>query len=245
MPEGDASFTAPLWAMLPLGVAPLLVSVRGVASSELIAFGVALTVVIAGRFGGSAAGSLGGVMAATSYNFFFTRPYLLLKFPSLRYAGTVSILVLVGFTVGELSSRIVDSARRASDERTDTAGLARVLSIAAEGRADDVERAIRTELRAMLALDECWFTSEAPDLVAVEQDGAVRCTERARLSGDLFLPPAGVALPVTCNGRRYGCLVAVPIPDVAVTAQQRRIAVAMAGALGLAMAAESGPLTRS
>jgi K+-sensing histidine kinase KdpD len=239
MPDGDASFTAPLWAFLPLGVAPLLVPVRGVASAEVIAFGVALTVVIAGRFGGRAGGALGGVMAATSYNFFFTRPYLLLKFPSLRYAGTAGLLVLVGFTVGELSSRVVEGAQRAVDERKDTAGLARVLLIATEGRADDVERAVRSELRAILGLQECWFTREVPDLVAVEQDGAVRCTERARLSGDLFLPHAGVAFPVTWKRHRFGCLVAVPLPDVAVTTQQRRIASAMAGALGLAMAAES------
>jgi K+-sensing histidine kinase KdpD len=241
MSEREASFTAPLWALLPLGVAPLLVSVRGVASPEVIAFGIALTVVIAGRFGGRAGGSLAGVMAATGYNFFFTSPYLLLKFPSLRYAGTASILVLVGYTVGELSSRVADGARRVTDERTDTAGLARVLSIAAGGRAEDVERAIRGELRGMLALQDCWFTSQVPDLVAVEPDGAVRCTERAHLSGDLFLPAAGVALPVTWKGHRYGCLVAVPLPDVAVTTRQRRIAVAMAGALGLAMAAESAP----
>jgi K+-sensing histidine kinase KdpD len=241
MPDGDASFTAPLWALLPLGVVPVLVAVRGVASTEIIAFGIALTVVVAGRFGGRAGGSLGGIMAATSYNFFFTRPYLLLKFPSLRYAGSASILVLVGFTVGELSSRVADSTRRSSDERKDTARLARVLSIAAEGRADDVEQAIRAELRILLGLQECWFTSELPDLVAVEPDGAVRCTERARLSGDLFLPTAGVALPVTWKRQYFGCLVAVPLPDIAVTTQQRRVALAMAGALGLAMAADSTP----
>ena len=122
--------------------------------------------------------------------------------------------------------------------RRDSTGLTRVLEVAAGGCAEDVVLAVRAELLGLLDLQDCWFTTDAVDLTTINHSGTIRRNEEVALAGDLALPVDGVALPVTWNDRCFGYLAAVPVPGAIVRAESRRVAVAMAEVLGLALAAE-------
>jgi hypothetical protein len=113
-----------------------------------------------------------------------------------------------------------------------------VLSVAAEGCAEDVSTSIRAELLGLLHLQDCWFTTDDLSLTSLDQSGSIRISETVALAGESPLPVEGVALPVTWNDRCFGYLAAIPLPGTIVTAESRRIAVAMAEVLGLALAAE-------
>lgn len=101
------------------------------------------------------------------------------------------------------------------------------MQVAAEGCAEDVVLSIRAELPELLHLQDCWFTTEATNLTVLRD-----------LPTDLHLPAEGIDLPVTWGGQTFGHIVAIPLPDRFTTAASRDVAVAMAQALGLALAAE-------
>jgi hypothetical protein len=107
--------------------------------------------------------------------------------------------------------------------------LLRVLQVANEGCAEDVELSIRAELLRMLELQDCWFTTEPVTLTTLDP------------AGDAALPAEGVAVPVTWGDRCYGHLIAVPVAGRTTSAHARRIAVAMAQTLGLSLAAGPAP----
>jgi hypothetical protein len=110
--------------------------------------------------------------------------------------------------------------------------------VAADGCAEDVALTVRAELLQLLGLRECWFTTENVTLTTIDRGGTIRGAGPSNLGGDFALPAEGVALPVTWNDRCFGYLAAVPVPGVIVMAANRRVAVAMAEVLGLALAAQ-------
>jgi hypothetical protein len=178
---------------------------------------LAVTVTVAGRAGGRAGGIAAALMAATAFNFFHTEPYLSLKIHDPDDVLTTVLLLVVGLIVGGLSNRVED-ARRPSD-----GALARVLAVAMDGDARDVELSVRAELLAVLDLRECWFAPGSSDLPALTAAGRI--------------PERGAAISVDAPGRHFGHLVCIPTPEVGTTAADRRAAIALAEVLGLSLGA--------
>ena len=236
--ETDPGLTVPLAAMLPLVAAMVLVAVRGEVDPEVTALVLALTVVGGGRLGGRAGGLASGLMAAISFDFFHTQPYLSLKVSDGKDIATAVLLLGVGLAVGGVAGRAERALGLVRERRRDSTGLTRVLEVAAGGCAEDVVLAVRAELLELLDLQDCWFTTDAVNLTTINHSGTIRRNEAVALAGDLALPAEGVALPVTWNDRCFGYLVAVPVPGTVVRAESRRAAVAMAEVVGLAFAAE-------
>ena len=236
--ETDPGLTIPLAAMLPLVAAMVLVAVRGEVDPEVTALVLALTVVAGGRLGGRAGGVASGLMAAVGFDFFHTEPYLSLKVTDTKDIATAVLLLCVGLAVGGVAGRAERAQGLVRARRRDSTGLTRVLAVAAGGCAEDVVLAVRAELLGLLDLQDCWFTTEAVHLTTIDHSGTIRRNETVSLAGDLALPVDGVALPVTWNDRCFGYLAAAPVPGAIVSAESRRVAVAMAEVLGLALAAE-------
>jgi len=221
--------------VVPLLVAMALVPLRGHAASEVIALVLALTVVIGGLLAGRAGGVAAALMAAASFDFFFTEPYLSLKIANGNDLATTLVLLVVGLVVG-ISSQW--GRRRQASSGADPSALLRVLHVATEGCAEDVETSVRAEMLRVLQLQDCWFTTDAGVPTILDDSGRIRLSDKTLQAGDIELPSEGVAVPVMWGHQLFGYIEAVPIEGRVTTAPSRKVAVAMAQTLGLALAAE-------
>jgi hypothetical protein len=222
---------------IPLVVGMALVGVRGEIDSQITALILAITVVAGAQIGGRLGGVLSALMAATSFDFFHTKPYLSLKITDARDIETTVLLLVVGLTVGALADRLRLERMFLREGAKASVAVGRVLAVAADGRAEDVELSVRAELLELLGLQSCSFTTEMVTLTTIDRVGTITRSGRVTLGGDFALPVEGVALPVTWNDHCFGYLTAIPVPGAIVMATHRRAAVAMAEVLGLAMAA--------
>ncbi|MEY2430820.1 MAG: hypothetical protein QOC92_545 [Acidimicrobiaceae bacterium] len=227
-----------LAASVPLIVGMALVGVRGEIDSQITALVLVVTVVGGAQTGGRLGGVVSALMAATSFDFFHTQPYLSLKITNAKDIETTVLLLVVGLAVGAMADRLQIERMFGREGAHASSALGRVLEVAAEGRADDVALAVRAELFELLSLQKCWFTTEMVTLTTIDRGGVVRGEGPGNLGGDFALPVEGVALAVTWNDQCFGYVAAIPVPGVIVMAANRRAAVAMAEVLGLALAAE-------
>lgn len=235
----DASGIAALGALLTFGVGASLVGLRGELRPEIVVLALALSVVVAGRWGGRAGGLGAAVMAATSFDFFFTKPYLSLKIASSNDVGVTIALLAVGLVAGGLSARAQRDHRLAMSRELDVDTIRRLLEIAGDCPVEDVELAVRAELLKLLELAECSFTQDPVPLPALGATGALPRGPLIHRRDGFQLPEHGVTIPVTAAGHRLGWLICLPVPGVGVGLTRRRTAVAAAHILGLAIVAGS------
>jgi hypothetical protein len=214
MTKRDPELAVAAGGLAALVVAFAMVMVRGEVHSEVTALVLALTVAVAGRVGGRPGGISAALVAATSFNFFHTEPYLSLKIHDPDDILTTVLLLVVGLVVGGLSARV--------DASVGDGAVARVLTVAMQGDHDDVELSVRAELLQVMHLRECWFA-----------DGPVAYPE---LTTRGPLPDEGVVISVDAPGRHFGHLVCIPTPDAGATPAERRAAIALAEVLGLSLA---------
>jgi Domain of unknown function (DUF4118) len=223
----------------PIAVAAVLVPFRDDLDSANLALILVLVVVIAAILGGRRAGAVAAIMATLSFDFFLVRPYLSMEIESVDDIETALILLGVGLLVGQVASRGRRS-RRGQEEAADAiARLHRVADLAATGAPiDDVVAAVTAELRSLLSLYDCWlewrpFVYVMPRL---ERGGAINQAEHHWTEGGVVLSEDGVELPVLDHGNEIARLVLIGSPTVAVTLEQRVVAVALGDQLGLALA---------
>lgn len=229
----------PLGGLTSLGVAGLLVGVRGEIRPEVTALVLAAIVALAGRLGGRRAGIVSAVVAAMSFDFMHTKPYLSLKIADGSDVLITILLLIVGLIVGGLAARADRDERQVHAARTEPGRLERVLHVARTGTPDDVRLAVHAELLGLLHLQDCWFTADAVELPLLGDRGELT-TSDFRFTHDGFeLPRGGIAIEVASYGRTFGYLVCQPTPGAGVNLERRRLAVELANVLGLAMSTKS------
>lgn len=222
-----------------LAIAGGLVGVRGQISNVNVALILAITVMVAARVGGRRAGAMSGLVAATAFDFFHTRPYGLLKIADLNDAVTTLLLLVVGLVMGEVVERSGHFRDRMHDDQTQLRRLHRVASLAASGIQDEptLVQNVATELVETLGLAGCRF--ERPpfltELPHLELDGAIPGTGSAFRRRGYRLPRAGVDLRVVGQRGVVGRFVLEPMPGAPVSAERLLVAVSLAHALGLAL----------
>lgn len=229
----------PLGGLATIGVAGLLVGVRGEIDPAITALVLAVVVALSGRFGGRAAGVTAAVVAAASFDFMHTKPYLSLKISDATDILITVLLLIVGLIVGGLAARAGRDRRRAYAALNDPNGLERVLHIARTSSADDVQMAVRAELLGMMNLQDCWFTTDAVLLPKLTDRGALEASELRYTHDGFELPRTGIAIEVAAYGQRCGYLVCQPTPGAGVSLEKRRVAVELANVLGLALRSKS------
>src|SRR4051794_25787773 len=89
-------------AFAPLLVAGLLVPFRDDLASANVVLVYVLVVVFGAAVGTRWSGALTAVVAAMSYDFFFTKPYQSLKIDNANDVETTVLLLAIGLVVGEL-----------------------------------------------------------------------------------------------------------------------------------------------
>ena len=97
---------------------------------------------------------------------------------------------------------------------------------------------VRTELLDLLGLCDCWL--ELPPfqwlLPRLERGGTIEADEHHWFDGGFVLPRTASSCRCSTGGQEVGRLVLIGDPDVAVTIDERVLAVALADQLGIAMA---------
>lgn len=225
-------------------VAGLLVGARDVIGNTNVALILVLFVVAAAVFGGRAAGMTAAVIAALSFNFFHTQPYLTLRIKEGEDVVTVLLLLIVGVAVGELA---LLRRRSRAEVETQAAGahrLEQVLAlVAADTSLEDTWEAIRAGLTNELGLRSARFVPGAgpADLPLVTRTGRVAPTLSTWTGNGFQLPPEA-AIPVVSGHGVLGHIAIESTPGRGVSIDERRVSVALADLLALALERSPGRL---
>ncbi len=231
-------------ALLTFTVALVLVAGRDGRNPEITVLLLALTVVIAGRFGSRAGGVASAAMAATAFDFFHTKPYLSLKISNRDDIAVTFVLLAVGLVAGDLSARAARDRKTATTREVDVDTVSRLVEVAAARSAKDLEFAVKVELTDLLALRECYFTRDDVDQPELGASGSLNVPNIVFRDDGFELPADGVAIAVSVRGRRVGSFVCLPQPGVGIGLKRRKTAVAAANLLGLALASDAEALRR-
>lgn len=226
-----------LGAVATVVVALLLAPVRDDVGGANVALVLVLVIIATAAAGGRRAGITTAVVAALSFNFLHTQPYLSLRIDGPQDLVTFALLLVVGIAVGELAHL---AARRGRAARVRTQGIAGLheLSqlVSARASAEVVIDRASVYLVRELHLAGCtfrWGDEPAPPDLDHRGvlDGPMHHT-----TGGFELPPGGVSLPVRDRDRGIvGRFVLEPRPHQAVTLVDRRLAVLVADLVGPAL----------
>jgi hypothetical protein len=201
-----------------------------------------LVVVFGAAVGTRWSGALTAVVAAMSYDFFFTRPYQSLKIDNANDVETTLLLLAIGLVVAELVAFTRRHRAHAASRGDEIQMLRRTAELVAAGAPrDDVLETVRTELTELLSLVECRY-EPAPfvsSLPTIERTGGVEGQHRRWIAGDYTLPGLGAQIPVAARGQTYGRFVLVPDLSVGVSIEARIVAVALVDQFGTALAADA------
>jgi hypothetical protein len=233
-----------LAGLAPVAVACALVPLRTTVDNTIVALVLVLTVVGSGAVGGRAAGAVAAVVSALAFDFFHTRPYLSLTIDSAEDVETTALLLLIGTAVGQLGVLARRRRKEVDQARSETASLRRVAEKATRDTSPEtVIEAVRAELVAVLSLDHCTYCPGPPPegAAVLEPSGWIDAGGVHRYSrGGFALPEEGAAIPVRSRGVVIGHLFCLPTHGTTVSLERRRVAVALADQLGVALGAASG-----
>lgn len=223
-------------------VAGVLVPFRDDLASANVVLVYVLVVVLGAAVGTRWSGALTAVVAAMSYDFFFTKPYQSLKIDNANDVETTVLLLAIGLVVAELVAFTRRHRAEAATRGDEIQMLRRTAELVASGAPiDQVLTTVRDELVELLSLLDCRyeaapFTSTLP---RVERTGAVEGEHRRWIGGEFTLPELGAEIPVAARGTTFGRLVLIPDPSMGVSIEQRIVAVALVDQLGAALATDA------
>ncbi len=220
-----------------IAVSGLLVAVRDTIGNTNVALILVVFVVAAAVVGGRLAGVTAAVIAAVSFNFFHTEPYLTLRVKEGEDIVTVVLLVVVGLAVGELA---LLSQRRRTEVVLQAEGAHRIeralAVLAGETGVDETWAVVRAGLADELGAEDSHFVPEAAsaDTPLLTRSGRVVPT-LSSWTGRAFELPAALAIPVVAGRGVLGHIAVEPTPGRGVTLDERRVAVALADVLAVAL----------
>jgi K+-sensing histidine kinase KdpD len=241
-PESPFALPGGAFAALILGAAmtPLRETAFGNTNAALL---MVVVIAAAASLGGRAAGVVTALTAALSFNFFLTRPYLSVHIADPTDAITVALLVFVGLVIGAFAHR---RKRVLAQLRTQTDSTERLERIAqllvSELTHDQLCEAVAEELREQLELKSARWRpiSDPTGLPIMDRTGWVEEPVHRHRGAGFLLPEQGVELPVEFAGARLGAFELVPETGFGVSADQRRVAIALSDLLASALARSSG-----
>jgi NhaP-type Na+/H+ or K+/H+ antiporter len=236
------AFGLAIGAFGPLLVAGLLVPFRDDLASANVVLVYVLVVVLGAAVGTRWSGALTAVVAAMSYDFFFTRPYQSLKIDNANDFETTLLLLAIGLIVAELVAFTRRHRAHAASRGDEIQMLRRTAELVASGaNADHVRDTVQDELVALLSLVECRYEPVpfASTLPRIARTGAVEGEHRRWIGGEFTLPGLGAEIPVAARGRTYGRFVLIPNLTLGVSIEERIVAVALVDQLGAALAVEA------
>lgn len=229
--ERSPGLVSALGAVVALAVSAVLVPVRDDLHPANVALVLMLVVIGAAAVGGRMPGLVTAAVAALSFNFFFTEPYLTLRILDGGNVVTFVLLLIGGLAVGQLAHVAARRGRLAAQRAAGIRRLHELSDLAARGVSTEVllDRSNRY-LVDQLGLVDCRFgwgdtTDAPPDL---DHRGVIDGPLRHAPEG-FELPGGGVSLPVVApSGHVVGRFVLQPSAGRGVSLADRQLAVLVA-----------------
>jgi K+-sensing histidine kinase KdpD len=226
-------------ALLPLGVAALLIPFRANFASPAAALVLVAVVVAVAIAGHRASGLVASVSATLWFDVFLTRPYERLAITHRPDIETAVSLFVVGVVVTELAAR----SRQHHHEATVQADYVGVLYefaelVASSATGDEVIERGRIELIRLLELRACRYESASSvhPLHRLHHDGQVLLGNNVWEVEDIGLPGPELELLVYTKGQPHGHFVLTPTPGRPVSLRRRVVAVSICDQIGAALA---------
>jgi len=233
------AFAAGLFA--PLITAAILVPFRGTFASTAAALIMVIIIVAVAVSGRRGAGVLASASSALWFDFFLTRPYDRFAISHRPDLETTVAIFVVGVVVTELAAQ---SRRHWRAAASSTAYVEMIHGVAVLA-ANSVPVAVmidqaNTSLTELLSLRACRFDSSMsdPPLAQIRSNGDVAHVGLRWPAREIGLPGPEVEIPATWRGRVVGRFVLTPTPGVAVTLEQRIVAVAVVDVIAAYMVGE-------
>jgi hypothetical protein len=222
-----------------IAVGAFLALFRSIFDATNAALVLMIVVVAVAAIGGRAAGIVTALAAVASFDFFHTKPYLSLAIDSRDDVETAIILLVAAVMVGTIASWGRSAHRRAGTARSEVQRIHRVAEAAVGGTTPaEVIGIAQDELRGLLTLHEARFealpTNDMRALPRIGRNGGIEGVQARRFgrlpdgAGGFELPEQGVELPVLARGQHIGRFLLSPTHGVAVSLEQRLVAVAIA-----------------
>jgi hypothetical protein len=222
-----------------IGVGAFLALFRSIFDATNAALVLMIVVVAVAALGGRAAGVVTSLAAVLSFDFFHTKPYLSLVINSRDDIETAVLLLIAALMVGTIATWGRSGHRRLGTARSEVKRIHRVAEAAVNGtQPADVIAIAQDELRELLGLHEARFealpTHDLRVLPRISRNGAIEGVRDRRFgrlpdgAGGFELPEQGVELPVLARGQHIGRFLLSPTHGVAVSLEQRLVAVAIA-----------------
>jgi hypothetical protein len=216
--------------VVPLLVAMVLVPFRGTFATTAAALVMVCVVLAAGVAGNRLAGIVASASAAAWFDFFLVRPYDRFTISHRSDLETTIAILVVGILVTELAAR---SRRHWQAANSSTAYVSMIHGVAVLA-ADSapvpamIEHA-NASLVSLLSLRECRFDRAPadPPLAQIQSNGDVALVGMRWPARQIGLPGPEAEILAKWRGRIVGRFVITPSPGVAVSLEQRIVAVAV------------------
>ena len=223
--------------LLALALGAATASIRDQVGASNV--GIALACVVAGAaLVSRGAGLTTAVTAALTFNFLHTRPYHSLRIHSPRDAAIVALLAGLGLVVSDLSAwrRRRDAIAHHRDQATMAPTSVGEL-VAGVHPVGMVWPAIVASILDELGVADCGMVAGQPtDLPVIS-----RTVGRGSDGDDSFVLPAkGASIAVQAGERQLGFLVLFPPPGATAIRVQRRVVLALADHLAIALTYGAG-----
>ncbi len=207
-------------------------SIRDDVGATNIGVGLAIVVVLA-ALTGRGAGLLTAAAAAISFNFFHTQPYHSLRVHESRDVVIIALLVVLGLVVSDIT---------AWRRRRDTIAFRHWTAAESPLRVTEMLRvphpvgevwpAVATMIMDQLTLADVLFDPLGhTDLPLISRTGS----SHADSDGGFVLPSHGAAMPIVFDHHTLGHLVLRPQPGITSLWVERRVVVALADHLMIAL----------
>ena len=225
-----------------VALAALLVGFRDDLINANVALALVLPVLAGAVIGGRWAAAATAIVAAISFDFFFTQPYLSLTISDHNDVETTVIFLIVALVAAEIGIRARTTRGQARRSKSEVDRLYRIADLGAHaGDPADLVLAVQAEMIGLFELEDCRFEAEpSRPLPRLGAAGAIEDAPLHFAGRDFALPTGGVEVPVAAHGHVYGRLVLDARPSTNASVEQRRVAVALADELGLALASVRG-----
>jgi hypothetical protein len=233
---------------IALAAGPIAALVVGVATASIrdqvgaTNVGIMLAIaVVAAALVSRAAGVMTAVVAALAFNFFHAKPYHSLRIDEPRDVAIVALLVVLGLAVSDISAwrrrreLIRQAAVRAHNAPAEVDAL-----MAGVHHVRDVWPAVVGSVLDQLGLADCGVVTERPE-------GLPQISRTAGRNGDgrdtFVLPAKGASIPILAAERTLGHLIVLPPPGSTSLEIERRVIVAFADHIAIALTCDRDPRT--
>ena len=234
----EGSFAVALGPLVAALAAGLLSAARDDVGVTNVALVLAMIVVVA-ALAGRMAGIVTALTAALAFNFFHTEPYHSMRITGARDVVTVALLALLGLVVAEVAE-FRRRARATSARRLHGAEVLEATSamLARQATFDEMWPTVAEALREDLQLSEIDYEPGATTTHPVlSRSGSLVAPSMHVGRGGFALPPGGAAIAVAAADQTFGHIVMTSRPETGSSIDARRVAVAVADQLAVAILA--------